>query len=154
MHTYQGGNLIDEFIDDVVSCGVENILPHKLADKWLKPISQASVEFLKIVTNDVETDAETFLNHEKGMLLMAAVTELLQHRYDYPAHFQMTSVPKADLYDLMSCYCIAVLMEEGKRVLDIEVPEINEDDILEKDVISDIEAKNPEISNYLFEKIS
>lgn len=146
--------MINDFIDEVVSCGVENILPHNLEDKWLTPIADASTEFLKIITNDLETDADSFLNHEKGMLLMAAVTELIQHRYDYPAHFQINSVPRDALYDLVSCYCIAILMEEGKRVLKIDLPQLDKDEILEKEIISEVEAKNPQISSYLFSKIS
>lgn len=146
--------LLNDFIDEVTSSGVEGILPKNLENKWFEPILESSIEFLRIVANEIKTDAEDFLNHEKGMLLLAAVTELLQYRYDYPAHFQIYSVPKEDLYDSLSCYAIAVLMEDGKRNAGLEFRDITEDEILEKDIVTEIESRNPELSEYLYMKIS
>ena len=146
--------LINEFIDNVTSSGITGILPKNLEQKWFSPILESSVEFLKIVMKDEETNPESFLNDEKGMILLAAVAELLQYRYDYPAHFQIYSVPKEDIYDSLSCYAIAVVIEEAKRKLNLDLPEISQDNILEKDFITEIEAGNQQLSEFLFETIS
>lgn len=145
--------MISEFIDEVTSTGIDGILPKNLDEKWFRLLLDASVEYLQIVLKEEKTDPETFLNNEKGMLLMAAVAELLQHRYDYPAHFQINSVPKEHLFDSASCYAIAIVMDLGRRTRGFELPEIDSETILETDMITEIESGNPVLSNFLNEVV-
>ncbi|PID77774.1 MAG: hypothetical protein CSB21_03510 [Deltaproteobacteria bacterium] len=145
--------MINQFIDEVISCGVDAIIPANLEKKWFDTILDASTEYLKTISSEKEINPETFLNHEKGLLLMAAVTELIQFRYDYPAHFQISSIPEDTLYDIVSSYSIAVLMEDARRTEKIKLPEINKENILEKDKIAEIEKSAPELTGFLFNKI-
>lgn|GEM_PF-3841762 len=146
--------MINKFIDEVANSGVSSVLPKNLEKQWFIHVFESAVEFLRTIVNNEETDPETFLNHEKGMILLAAAAELIQYRYDYPANFHLASLPRDDLSDLISCYCIAVLIEGAGREGIADIPDIDEDNILEKDFITEIEVNNPEISRYLHEKTS
>ncbi|MDY0133063.1 MAG: hypothetical protein RBR53_10400 [Desulforegulaceae bacterium] len=145
--------MINSFMDDVVNLGAKSVLPKNLKDKWLEPISKAGAEFLKSAFNQKKEDPETFLNNTNGMLLLAAASELIQARYDYPAGFHLASLPQDILFKYLSCYSITALLEIGKRKLLFELPDINEDNIFDHEFISDIEAKNSAVSNFLYSRI-
>jgi hypothetical protein len=140
-------------MDEVVNLGAEAVLPKNLTDKWLDPICEAGAEFLKSAFNENKEDPETFLNHEKGMLLLAAASELIHSRYDYPAGFHIATLPQDILFEYISCYSLAVILEKGKRESLFEIPDINEDNIFDQEFIAKIEEKNSAVTNYLYSRI-
>ncbi|MCB9481726.1 MAG: hypothetical protein H6681_06815 [Desulfobacteraceae bacterium] len=145
--------MINSFMDEAVNSGAEAVLPKNLKDKWLDPICEAGAEFLKSAFNEKQEDPETFLNHEKGLLLLAAASELIQSRYDYPAGFHIATLPQDILFEYISCYSLAALLEKGKRESLFEIPDIDEDNIFDQDFISEIEQKNPAVTSYLYSRI-
>lgn len=152
-YSIQGDILINSFMDEAINLGPKAVLPKNLSDKWLDPLCEAGAEFLKAAFNEKKEDPETFLNHEKGLLLLAAASELIQARYDYPAGFHIATLPQDILFEYISCYSIAALLEKGKRQALFELPDINEENIFDQEFISDIEEKNSAVSTYLYSRI-
>jgi len=142
--------MISTFIDEVIAKGIKALLPQNLEDKWFEKLYNGSVEFLKGMADEKgNPDIETFLNNTDGMILLAATAELIQFRYDYPAHFQIETIPKEHLFESISCYSIAILIEKFKKENQTSIKDLDEDDILNEEKLFLIEKENLDLSIFL-----
>ena len=142
--------MITRFLDEVISRGADAVLPHALDAQWLDRLMAAGLHFLQSAARiDPETAREEPLDlfeDENGTLFLAAITELLQSRYDYPAHFQIEVVPSDVMYDSISCYALYLILEKANRTRGIVYPKPDADTILEADDLADLEAENADVA--------
>lgn len=144
--------MLNTFMDEVVAQGAEAVLPHHLDDRWLEPMARAAKRFLRHNTSGEEapeTPLDLFEDMD-GSLFLAAITEILQSRYDYPAHFQMETLPEEVLYESIACYSLYLVLEEMKRKTSIPYPYPDPDTLLEPERLEEIEKNDPRISQYLY----
>ncbi|MDL2286523.1 hypothetical protein LJC24_03735 [Desulfococcaceae bacterium OttesenSCG-928-F15] len=145
--------MLNTFMDEVVAQGAEAVLPHQLEDRWLFPMARAAKRFLRHGAaggEAPETPLDIFEDME-GSLFIAAITEILQSRYDYPAHFQMETLPEDVLYESIACYSLYLVLEEMKRTTSIPYPHPDPDTLLEPERLEEIEGNDPRISQYLYD---
>lgn len=142
--------MLTRFMDEVMVNGADAVLPHNLADEWIGPMLRAGAKFLRhAATVGHEEAAENpvdLFEDMDGSIFIAAVTELLQSRYDYPAHFQIENIPDATLYESISCYALYAILEAFHRKDGLSYPKPDADSLLEPETIAMMEAEHPEIS--------
>lgn len=144
--------MLNTFMDDVVVKGAEAVLPHRLDHKWLTLMTKAAKRFLVHSACEAEasgTPLDLFEDLE-GSLFLAALTEILQSRYDYPAHFQIEALPEDVLYESIACYSLYLVLEGMKCRTSIPYPHPDPDTLLETERLEAIEKNDPRISAYLY----
>lgn len=144
--------MLTTFMDDIVSQGAEAVLPHKLDARWLAPLATAAKTFLRYNAHG-ERSSETPLDlfeDLNGSLFLAAMMEILQSRYGYPAHFQIEVLPEEILYESIACYSLYLVLEEMKQKFGIPYPLPDADTLLEPERLEEIEKSDPRISEYLY----
>ncbi|MCW7753065.1 hypothetical protein OOT00_03585 [Desulfobotulus sp. H1] len=146
--------MLSDFMDSVVARGAEALLPQNLSNEWLTPIAQASARFLFHASDgnmpDTDQGPLDIFEDMDGNLLLAAITEILQSRYDYPAHFQIETLPREILFESIACYALYATLETIHREHGISYPHPDPDTLLEPERIHEIEAGNPRISELLY----
>lgn len=150
--------MLSDFMDTVIVLGADAVLPHNLSDTWLEPICRASTRFLRHVARNLPVDTSQgpldLFEDMEGSLFLAAVTEILQSRYDYPAHFQMETLPEDVLFESIACYALYAALEDLARKHGISYPHPDADTLLETERIRELESENPRLSRLLHESYS
>ena len=103
---------MDRFIKEVVSKGVEGLLPQNLTQEWL--------DILLEEANHLEPDSDQ--DFPKNLFL--AVIKILFHHKGYPDKIEVTD---EELFEYIEKYTIALAGEDiaRKTDIDIEPPTLN-----------------------------
>ncbi|TWI65785.1 hypothetical protein LZ24_02971 [Desulfobotulus alkaliphilus] len=150
--------MLSDFMDTIVSRGAEALLPHNLPDIWLDPVFRAATRFLRHASGNSPAEAGEnpmdLFEDMDGSLFLAAITEIIQSRYDYPAHFQMETLPEEILSESIACYAMYAALEKIHRQHGIGYPHPDPDTLLEPETIREIEEGNPKLSELLHDTFS
>jgi hypothetical protein len=149
--------MLSDFMDHVVARGAEALLPHNLSDTWLEPIYRASARFLRHLAQAPRTEEASPLDLFEdldGSIFLAAITEILQSRYDYPAYFQIEALPEEVLFESIACYAMYAALEDIFRKHGLVYPHPDADTLLEPQVLREIESETPRLSQLLHEIFS
>ncbi len=137
--------MLNDFIDEVTTQGAEAVLPQNLTDRWLEELYAASVDFLRTITAE-ETAAdpeEEMFNDEESMLLLTAVTEILQYQRAY--HPEVV-IPEGELFDPLSCYALSVVFEYLARKVQMENDPPTLETIFDRERVVAFEEAHPEVT--------
>lgn len=139
--------MINRFIDEVVSQGAEAVLPQNLEMEWLDTIYVAAKNFLHTaLTMKTDLPEEEVLNDENSMMMLSAVVELVQHQNGYKQSGEPFEIPEEQIFECISCYAIAIVLESIARESDAEFTPPNTANIFERERLFDVEQENPELT--------
>ncbi|MFA6012267.1 MAG: hypothetical protein WC799_19920 [Desulfobacteraceae bacterium] len=142
--------MINRFIDEVVSQGAEAVLPQNLEMEWLDMIYVAAKNFLHTaLTMKENLPEEEVLNDESSMMLLSAVVEIVQHQNGYKQSGEPFEIPEEQIFECISCYAIAIVLESIARESDVEFTPPNTANIFERERLFDVEQENPELTELL-----
>lgn len=142
--------MINRFIDEVVSQGAEAVLPQNLEMEWLDIIYVAAKNFLHTaLTMKENLPEEEVLNDENSMMMLSAVVEIVQHQNGYKQSGEPFEIPEEQIFECISCYAIAIILESIARESDVEFTPPNTANIFERERLFDVEQENPELTELL-----
>lgn len=142
--------MINRFIDEVVSQGAEAVLPQNLEMEWLDIIYVAAKNFLHTaLTLKENLPEEEVLNDENSMMMLSAVVEIVQHQNGYKQSGEPFEIPEEQIFECISCYAIAIILESIARESDVEFTPPNTANIFERERLFDVEQENPELTELL-----
>ncbi|MBU1171071.1 MAG: hypothetical protein KKD44_16045 [Proteobacteria bacterium] len=147
--------MLNQFIDEVISKGAEALLPQNLDEKWLDQIYVASKNFLKIAaTAEGEIEEDEVLSDENSMMMLSSIVEIAHHQSGYEPTGKPFEIPEDLIFEYISCYSLAIVLECIARQSDITMEKPTLDTIFDRDWLFDVEQKCPEITNLLNKLIS
>lgn len=142
--------MINRFIDEVVSKGAEAVLPQNLEDQWLDMIYVAAKNFLSTaLTMNSDTPEEEILNDELSMMMLSAVVEIVQHQNGYKQSGEPFEIPEEQIFECISCYALAIVVESIARESDIDLSPPSMDTIFDRERLFEVEQNHPELTALL-----
>ena len=142
--------MINQFIDEVVSEGAEAVLPQNLETKWIDLIYVAAKNFINTtLTREGDIPEEEVLNDESSMMMLSAVVELFQHQNGYKPSGVPMDIPEEQIFECISCYAIAVVLECIARESDIVFDPPTIETIFDRERLYDVEQAHPELTELL-----
>lgn len=147
--------MLNQFIDDVVSQGAEALLPQNLDEKWLDMLYVASKNFLTIaVTTGGEIEEDQVLSDVNSMMLLSSIVEIAQFQNNYEPSGQPFEIPEDMIFEYISCYALAVVLETIARESDLSMEKPTLGNIFERDRLFAIEENCPDVTVLLNTLIS
>lgn len=142
--------MINRFIDDVVSQGAEAVLPQNLDPEWLDTIYVAARSFLQMtMAPDDATSDEEILSDEGSLMMLSAVVEVGQHLDGYGQDGEPVAITEDEVFERISCYALAVILEWIARETELELPVPTVDDIFDRERLFEIEQEFPDLTEIL-----
>ncbi len=142
--------MINRFIDEVVTQGAEAVLPQNLEDAWLDMIYVAAKNFLgTALTMTSETPEEEILSDELSMIMLSAVVEIVQYQNGYKQSGEPFEIPEEQVFECISCYAMAIVVESIARESDIDITPPSIDTIFDRERLFELEQNNPELTDLL-----
>jgi hypothetical protein len=142
--------MLNQFIDEVVSEGAAAVLPQNLDTKWLDMIYVAARNFLKIsLTCEGNIPEEDVLSDMNSMMLLSAVVEIAQHQSGYGPDITPVEIPEDLIFEYISCYALAIVLECIVRESGIEMVPPELDSIFDRERLFEIEQNNHELTDLL-----
>ncbi len=142
--------MINRFIDDVVSQGAEAVLPQNLDPEWLDAIYVAARSFLQMtMASDDATPEGEILSDEGSLMMLAAVVEVGQHLDGYGQDGEPHTISEDEVFERISCYALAVVLEWIARETELDFPVPTVDDIFDRERLFEIEQNFPELTEIL-----
>lgn len=142
--------MINRFIDDVVSQGAEAVLPQNLDPEWLDRIYVAARSFLQMTMAPDDTNSdEEILSDEGSLMMLSAVVEVGQHLDGYGQDGEPVAITEDEVFERISCYALAVILEWIARETELDLPVPTVDDIFDRDRLFEIEQDFPELTEIL-----
>jgi hypothetical protein len=139
--------MINQYIDEVVSQGADAVLPQNLEGKWLDVIYVAAKNFLSIaLAKKSDVPEEEVLGDEPSMMMLSSVVEIFQHQKGYTSGNMPLEIPEEEMFECITCYALAVVLESIARESDIELPFPDTENIFERDRLFQVEQDHPELT--------
>lgn len=147
--------MLNQFVDEVISQGAEALLPQELEEKWLDRMYVAAKNFLQMAMKpEGVISEEDILNDINSMIMLSSIVEIAQHQSGYAPSDQPYEIPEDMLFEYISCYALAIVLESISRESGMGVDSPTLETIFERDRLFSIEQSNPEITVLLNKLIS
>ncbi|GAB6094742.1 hypothetical protein JCM14469_09940 [Desulfatiferula olefinivorans] len=142
--------MLNQFIDDVISKGADAVLPQNLDQTWLDLIYVAAKNFLTIaVTAGGEIDEDQVLSDANSMMMLSSIVEIAQEQSGYQPSDQPFDIPEDLMFEYISCYAMAVILESVDRESDLGLDKPTVSNIFDRDRLFAIEESCPEVTALL-----